>query len=286
MVLREWMRGAEARLAKGPHPERARQDAEGLLLHLLGRGKAYLVAHDEEALSSEDAARYAALIDRRLAGEPIQYIVGEQEFFGLPFQVNPAVLIPRPETEGLVERVLELAAEFERPRIVDVGTGSGAIAVTLAKHLPQAALTAVDLSPRALAVARANAERNQVAERIRFVEGDLLAPVEAASAEIVVSNPPYVPTNDRAALAVEVRAFEPTLALFAGADGLDVYRRLIPEARTRLVPGGWLGLEIGYGQAEAIGALLRAAGFESIGCTADLQGIPRVAVGRRAETEG
>lgn len=283
MALRAWIRGAEARLAKGPHPERARQDAEGLLLHLLGRDKAFLMAHDEEPLSAEGAVRYYALVDRRLEGEPIQYIVGEQEFFGLPFRVNHAVLIPRPETEGLVERVLELAGGFARPRIVDVGTGSGAIAVTLAKQISAAALTAVDLSPAALAVARENAERNQVAERIRFVEGDLLAPVAAASVEMVVSNPPYVPTGDRAALAKEVREFEPTLALFAGADGLDVYRRLIPEARARLVPGGWLAMEIGYGQVEAIGNLLRASDFERVDFTADLQGIPRVVTARCAK---
>ena len=191
------------------------------------------------------------------------------------------MLIPRPETEHLVERAIELAAAFDHPRIVDVGTGSGAIAVALALKLPAAQLTAIACSTPALAVARANAERNGVAERIRFLEGDLLAPIARETFDIVVSNPPYVPESDRASLSVEVRGYEPAQALFAGSDGLAIYRRLIPDAFAALVCGGFVVLEIGYGQQEEIRALLASATFEETGFTADLQGIPRVTSARR-----
>lgn len=281
MTLAEWLRNAEVRLAQGPHPERARRDAETLLLHLIERNKAYLIAHSEEQLSAEDAARFSALMERRTTGEPIQYITGEQEFYGFPLYVNRAVLIPRPETEFLVERALALAAPFSAPRIVDVGTGSGAIAVALAAHCAHANLTAIDISADALDVARANAERNHVAARIRFVQGDLLAGIAPSSAEFVVSNPPYVPETDRATLDGEVRDHEPPLALFAGEDGLAIYRQLIPAAHAVLVEGGWLLLEIGYGQAEAIRALLNLAGFGAIEFVRDLQAIERVAVARK-----
>jgi release factor glutamine methyltransferase len=202
--------------------------------------------------------------------------------------VNRNVLIPRPETEHLVEKVLSLAANlatnFAQPRIVDVGTGSGAIAVALAHKLfaaqIAARITAIEISAPALAVARGNALLNGVADRIRFIEGDLLAPVAAEQFEIVVSNPPYVSESDRGSLAVEVREFEPALALFAGS-GLDFYRRLIPCARAVLVPGGFLALEIGCGQDSAVAGLLAGSGFEQIEFTADLQGIPRVASARR-----
>ena len=250
-----------------------------LVLHLIQRDRAFLLANPLSNLSAEGAVRYYVLLERRLVGEPIQYITGETEFYGLPFQVNRNVLIPRPETEHLVEKALALAASFERPRIVDVGTGSGAIAVALAHKLPEAQITAIDLSAAALTVARGNAERNGVAGRIRFVEGDLLAPVAGEQFEMVVSNPPYIAESDRASLSVEVRDYEPETALFAGS-GLDVYRRLIPDARSALAAGGFLALEIGYGQDEAVAELLAKAGFKQIEFTADLQGIPRVATAR------
>jgi release factor glutamine methyltransferase len=280
------MRKAEVRLQTGPHPERARRDAETLLLHLIQREQSFLMAHPDEMLSAEGAVRYYALVERRLCGEPIQYITGEQEFYGLSFHVNRNVLIPRPETEGLVERALELAAQFSRPHIVDVGTGSGAIAVATAVHCKQATVTAIDISEAALSVARGNAERNKVAARIRFEQGDLLAGVAAASCELVLSNPPYVPEADRATLSVEVREYEPHLALFAADEGLAIYRRLIPEAHVVLVPGGWLLMEIGYGQADAIRALLADAGFIAIEFVCDLQGIERVAVAQKPGLSG
>jgi release factor glutamine methyltransferase len=292
-------------LAEGSHPERARRDAETLLLHALKKvspetnldtNLAWLIAHDGEPLAADAAATFCDLIERRFAGEPIQYITGEAEFYGLPFHVNRDVLIPRPETEHLVEKATELVrglrqadviAEPRIPnllipsvRIVDVGTGSGAIAVALAHALPFARITATDNSPAALAVAKNNAARNGLANRIRFCEGDLLEPVVDERFDIVVSNPPYVPESDRATLDVEVRDYEPAQALFAGEDGFQIYRRLIPAAFGALVPGGFLALEIGYGQQKAIQALLAEAGFSGFEFTDDLQKIPRVAVAR------
>jgi release factor glutamine methyltransferase len=280
MTLQEWLKKGEAHLAQGPHPERARRDAETLLLSTIRLDRAALLARWKEQLDGEEARGYLALIERRLSGEPIQYILGETEFYGLRFRVTRDVLIPRPETEHLVEKAIALAARYAAPRIVDVGTGSGAIAVTLAHELPRATVTAIDLSAPALAIAQENARRNEV--DVRFLRGDLLAPVAEAGFDIVVSNPPYVASGDRTTLAVEVREYEPALALFAGDDGLDVYRRLIPAAFRALTPGGVLGLEIGYGQAAAIEALLADAGFTEIEFTPDLQGIARVACGLRA----
>lgn len=289
--IRALIAEAEYQLVAGPHPERARLDAEVLLLHTLrrtdpSRNRAWLLAHCNSPTMPHIGFEHRALVQRRLTGEPIQYITGEAEFYGLPFRVTPDVLIPRPETEHAVEKVLELAAQFQspripQPRILDVGTGSGAIAVALASKLPQAAITASDLSPAALEVARENAARNAVAERIRFVEGDLLGPVAGETFEIVVSNPPYVAETDRDSLSVEVREFEPAQALFAGADGLAIYRRLIPQAFATLTRGGFLVLEIGYGQENAMRELLAEAGFGEINFTRDLQAIPRVASARR-----
>jgi release factor glutamine methyltransferase len=270
-----------ARLWFGAHPDRARMDAETLLLHVLGRNKAWLLAHLGDELPEDQAAQFNEFIERRHRGEPIQYITGEQEFYGLPFRVTPDVLIPRPETEHLVEKALELAGGFDRPRIVDVGVGSGAIAVALAYKLPEARMTALDISPAALEVASGNAERNGVLDRVRFLQSDLLTSVVDERFEMVVSNPPYVPTADRDSLSVEVREHEPALALFAGEDGLDIYRRLIPAAFAVLEAGGFLLMEIGYGQSVAVGAQLQEAGFERIEFVPDLQGIPRVACGQR-----
>jgi release factor glutamine methyltransferase len=281
-ALAECLAQAVSRLSVGPHPDRAKLDAETLLFSALGKSRAWLLAHRDEQLPQAAGDSFTAWVERRFAGEPIQYITGEAEFYGLPMHVTRDVLIPRPETEHAVEKVLELAAQFSAARIVDIGTGSGAIAIALAHALPRAAITATDTSDAALEVARANADRNCVAGRVRFLKGDLLASVAGEQFEIVVSNPPYVPEHDRDSLAVEVRDYEPAQALFAGEDGLAVYRRLIPEAFTALMPGGFLVLEIGYGQEASVRTLLRNSGFEEIAFTADLQGIPRVASARRA----
>lgn len=279
--LREWLQQGEARLHAGPHPERARLDAETLMLHLIGKNRAWLLAHLEDEFGGCKSIGYSQQIERRLAGEPIQYITGECEFYGLSFSVNRDVLIPRQETEHVVEKVLELASLLVGPRLVDVGTGSGAIAIALAHESPGAKVTATDVSDAALRVARRNAERTGVAERIRFLEGDLLKPVAAEQFEFVVSNPPYVATDDRASLALEVRDHEPDVALFAGSNGLDIYRRLVPAAYRVLVAGGFAVFEIGYGQAEAVAELFSAAGFVDIEFAKDLQGVDRVITARR-----
>lgn len=291
LKVRALVSEGESLLARGPHPDRARADSEYLLLHIFRRtdperNRAWLLAHGDHPTSGENRSEHRALIQRRLAGEPMQYITGEQEFYGLPFCVSPAVLIPRPETELLVERVVEWARrqageEMPAPRIVDVGTGSGAIAVALARELPQAAITACDLSDAALSVARANAARNGVGCRIRFLCGDLLAPVAGETFDVVVSNPPYVAAADRDSLAVEVREHEPEMALFAGKDGLDICRRLFPAARGVLAAGGLLACEFGYGQDRAVRALLAETGFQAVEFIPDLRGISRVALAGR-----
>lgn len=286
LALRVLLLEGESILDGGPHPDRARIDAETLLLHVLAksdpaRNRAWLLTNPKWELSPEIAAEYRAHIGRRLAGEPVQYILGECEFYGLPFDMTRDVLIPRPETEHLVEKAIELAAHFEAPRIVDIGTGSGAIAVALAVQLPGASITATDISCAALNLARRNAKRNHVAERIRFLSGDLLAPVAGEQFEIVLANPPYVAAADRESLAIEVRDYEPPQALFAGPGGFDVYRRLIPAAFAALLPGGAIALEIGYAQQAVVGDLMAAAGFREAEFTADLQGIPRIASARR-----
>jgi release factor glutamine methyltransferase len=290
VTIRNLLADAEASLAEGPHAERARRDAETLLLHAMRDDApdvnlAWLIAHGYETLPASETSTFRAWVERRLAGEPIQYITGEAEFYGLSFKVNSAVLIPRPETEHLVERVIEIAGGLERLRIADVGTGSGAIAVALASKLPAARVAtrihATEISAEALAVARGNAERNGVAHRVTFNEGDLLAPLAGKQFDFVVSNPPYVPERDRDSLSVEVRDYEPAQALFAGTDGLAVYRRLIPAAFNALFHDRYLALEIGFGQQSAVGELLADARFKDIEFTKDLQGIARVAFARR-----
>jgi release factor glutamine methyltransferase len=283
MTLRELLAEAEATLRAGPHPKRARLDAETLLLHLLKQNRAWLLGHVDYEASVDTRNLFAASITRRQAGEPIQYITGQAEFFGLPFTVGPGVLIPRPETEHLVEEVIRLAGAFTEPRIVDIGTGSGAIAVALAHSLAHAQIVAVDLSPPALAIAKQNAIRNNVENRIEFLEGDLLAPLARQSFHIIASNPPYVPLADRDSLSVEVRDHEPHSALFAGDDGLSIYRRLIPDARELLIPGGWLVMEIGYGQWDAIEKMMIENKYGDVCFIADYQKIPRVAAGRRSQ---
>lgn len=285
-TLRLALNAGEKRLAQGPHPERAQRDTETLLLHVLRQvspdiNLAWLIAHDADPIEPDRAAAFHDLVERRLTGEPIQYITGEAEFYGLPFLVNRDVLIPRPETELLVEKALAFAPIFRTPRILDVGTGSGAIAIALSHKWPEAIVTAIDLSESALEVARRNAECNGSADRIRFLQGDLLAPVAGEQFDLIMSNPPYVSGRDRNTLAIEVRNYEPAQALFAGEDGLAIYRRLIPEAFNALTAAGIFLLEIGYEQQEDIQALLRKERFAEIEFFSDFQGIPRVAKAQR-----
>jgi release factor glutamine methyltransferase len=254
----------------------ARRDAELLLMHATGLTRVELLTHPHRKLTEAQHVAYRAAIARRARHEPVQYITGVQEFYGRNFAVTPAVLIPRPETEHLVEAVLAIRP---RPRhILDIGTGSGILAVTLALELPHAAVMAIDLSAEAIAVAQQNAQLLGASDRIRFRESDLFACVrERDRFDCIVSNPPYVATGE--VLEPQVRDYEPTAALYAGEDGMALYRRLIPEAFEHLARGGQLLLEIGHGQRGAVGELLRAARFRGVRFIDDLQGIPRVAVG-------
>jgi release factor glutamine methyltransferase len=318
----------------------ARLHAEILVSHVLGRegscDRAYLFAHPERELTEAEQSQYDALIARRASGEPLQYLTGHQEFWKADFLVTPDVLIPRPETEHLIEQVLALVQRYApnsaggsasglagnvalpvagappRLKIIDVGTGSGAIAITLARELPQAEVHAVDLSPAALEVARRNAERLDA--HVHFAQSDLLANILAAnvltadaltaglpdtdilldtdvlaaaanhaSFDFVVSNPPYVALNERDLVQEVVKRHEPPMALFAGDDGLDIIRRLIPQAFEALRPGGWLLMEIGYTQSEAVMAMLAA--WQNVHAVADLAGIPRVIIARKPIAE-
>jgi release factor glutamine methyltransferase len=285
MTVREAIRAAAARLAAQPDlGDSSARDAELLLLHTLDLARASLFAHPERELTPLEQAVYNAMINRRLTLEPIQYITGEQEFYGLALHVTPAVLIPRPETEHLVEAVLDRLADDQladdQPRrLLDVGTGSGAIAIALAVHRPAALLTAVDLSPAALTIAQENAHRHHVADRIRFVHSDLLYALPGERFDVIVSNPPYIPEADRGTLHPQVREHEPQQALFADDDGFAIYTRLIPAAHAALNPAGLLAMEIGYGQRDRIAAMLH--GWTGIAFVNDLQGIPRVALARR-----
>ena len=280
MTVRGALTAATARLEMAAQlRQSAARDAMLLLLHAAGISRAELHADPARALTDEEQRTYEAFVQRRMRHEPIQYIVGEQEFYGLALRVGPAVLIPRPETEHLVEAVLAEMDGVARPRIVDVGTGSGAIAIALAVNLPQAEMVAADLSREALQVARENAARHGVAERIRFVESDLMDRVEGEF-DALVSNPPYVASGDREMLHPEVREYEPATALFAGSEGLAIYRRLIPQAASALKQDGLLAMEIGLGQDAALAELL--VGWTAVRFVKDLQGIPRVVVARRA----
>jgi release factor glutamine methyltransferase len=258
------------------------RDAQGLLAHVSGRDRTWLFAHPEAPAEQATAARFRDLCTRRAAGEPLQYLTGVQEFYGLALRVTPDVLIPRPETEHLVEAVELWATQLESGELLqmaDVGTGSGAIAIALATHVGHVRLTAIDHSAAALAIARENAQAHSCADRITFLENDLLSGIPAHSFDAVVSNPPYIPSGDAATLQREVVAPHPHTALFAGDDGLDVYRRLIPQAHNALKPHGLLALEFGFGQRDALAELL--AGWTDVRFLDDYAGIPRVVLAKR-----
>ena len=258
----------------------SRMNAEVLLMFVLGCDRAYLYAHPERELSPGEQNRYDESLEQRARGVPAQYITGHQEFWGLDFIVGPAVLIPRPETEHLVEAVLELCKELPHPTIVDVGTGSGCVALALASELPRAEIHATEISADALEIARANAARLLLAERVTFHFTDLLRGVEGPF-DVVASNPPYVGDSEYDKVQLEVRKFEPRCAVFAGPDGMDVIRRLAPQARAVLGPGGFLTMEIGYSQEAAARQALRD--WQEVRAVPDLQGIPRVVIAKKQD---
>lgn len=244
----------------------------------LGRDRAFLYGHPEYQLSADEQTRYDDALTQRSRGIPAQYITGHQEFWGLDFIVSPAVLIPRPETEHVIEEVLAHVGRAPSPanlRIADVGTGSGCIALALAKELQQADIDATEISPAALKIARSNAARLELQSRVQFHKSDLLNGVKKTSFDFVVSNPPYVGESEEDTVQLEVRKFEPRNAVFAGPTGLEVIERLIPQAREVLKPGGWLVMEISGTIAPRVRELL--ADWKNVQITKDLQGIERVA---------
>ena len=287
-----------------------RLNAETLMMFVLGVNRAYLYAHPELELNPEEQARYDEVVALRATGMPSQYITGHQEFWGLDFVVTPAVLIPRPETEHLVETVLELVREEREQvagelRLVDVGTGSGCIALALANELPFAHIYATDISPEALEIAAANAVRLQLDGRVKFLPCEVLQPISnpvILSADVspsrrtpiatevlhdldfVVSNPPYVAYSEADKVQRSVREFEPQAAVFAGEHGLDVISRLIEQGHAALKDRGWLAMEIGYSMRDAVLALLDSTVWEDVRVVPDLQGIPRVIAARKVTT--
>lgn len=261
------------RTAGTPEPAR---DAKVLLAHSLGKQKTFLIAYPEFELTDEQQDRFSTVIERRADREPLQHILGRQEFYGRDFRVSPDVLIPRPETEAIAELAVSFLADRPEPRFLDIGTGSGCIAVSVAAELPTARGLATDISPAALAIARENAETHGVADRVSFTEADLFGPAGDAEFDLIVSNPPYVPLEDFRGLEPEVREFEPRSALTDEGDGLAIIRKIISEAPRHLKPGGRLLIEIGFGQSESVAAMIDASVWLKPAFHDDLQGIPRI----------
>lgn len=285
--VRAALRDAMAQMRSAGVPSHALA-AELLLMHIMGRDRAWLYAHPEAPLDAEDARLYFELVTQRAAGKPTQYLTGKQEFWGLEFEVTPAVLIPRPETEHVIEAAVERLGK-ERAnaslRIADVGTGSGCIAVALAHEFPRAEIFATDISADALAVATRNAARHNMTERVHFLECNLLDAFasERGAFDMVVSNPPYVARDEEAQLQREVREHEPHEALFCGATGTEIYAPLISQAAELLRSGGLLALEIGYGALDSVHSLLdESPAWTEIRVANDLAGIPRVISAKRA----
>ncbi len=293
--VRRALKEAIARL-RAAHVPSDTLAAELLLMHALGRDRTWLYTHPESPIDPALAETYFALIARRVAGEPTQYLTGRQEFWGLDFEVTPDVLVPRPETEHVVEVALERLGErgikinmktgapSPTLEIADVGTGSGCLAVALATELPHAEIVATDISAPALAVARRNATRHGVADRIQFLEANLLEAISVSSVgfDLIVSNPPYIAQSEAASLAVEVRDHEPHRALFGGPTGVEIYGQLIEQAGLLLAPGGILVLELGYNSAHAVQEMFHVEPrWASVRVTNDLAGIGRVIAAER-----
>jgi release factor glutamine methyltransferase len=273
--------------------------AELLLLHVAGKDRTWLYAHPEDELSPEQELKFFALIASRVAGVPTQYLTGKQEFWGIEFEVTHDVLIPRPETEHVIEVALDRLAvreiragrkqtlSGEGLNIADIGTGSGCIAVALAKDLPGAQFVATDISPRALEVARRNAERAGFADRIKFVLSNLLDEIPSSQRfQLIASNPPYIGRNEASTLAREVRDHEPETALFGGEEGYELYAGLITQSAGHLEPGGVLVLELGHNSLPAVQPLFESPEWAHVGVTNDLAGIPRVIAAERTAHVG
>jgi release factor glutamine methyltransferase len=291
VLLGDALSSAIQRLTSAQVPS-PRMNAELLLMFTLGRDRAFLYGHPEHELTADEHARYEDSLEERSRGIPAQYITGHQEFWGMDFIVSPAVLIPRPETEHLIETVLLLLGSSDwqarapaphksgaNLKIADVGTGSGCIALALAKELPLAEIHATDISPAALEIARANAARFNLELRVQFHEGDLLDGIEKNSFDFVVSNPPYVGESEEDSVQLEVRKFEPRNAVFAGPTGTEVIERLIPQAHEVLKPGGWLVMEISGTIVSRVREMF--AGWSDVQIANDLQGIERLTAAQK-----
>ncbi len=277
MTVKQAFDAAFQRLEQAETPS-PRLSAELLLMFTLGCTRAYLFTYPERVLTTDELSRYDEAIARRCQGEPAQYITGHQEFFGRDFLVSPSVLIPRPETEHVIEAALELFPRGARLDILDVGTGSGCIAVTLAMEFPRSTLIAIDISPEALEIAQANAARLEA--QVEFRQSDLLQAIEPGRLfDVIVSNPPYVGECEADKVQKQVRDFEPHCAVFGGERGMDIIERLAPQAWEHLKPGGWFVMEIGYSIAEPVHTVMRA--WSDFRVVPDLQGIPRVVVARK-----
>lgn len=281
MTIAEAILQGTNRLRKADVAE-ARREAGSLLGYVLRRDRTFIISHAEDAITSDQAGVFARLIEDRAQGKPLQYITGHQEFFSLDFEVTPAVLIPRPETETMVEAALRLLPNVEAGTLIcDVGTGSGCLAVTLLHERRNARGVAIDISPAAIEVAKRNAAKHGVRDRLEFLISDCFADVkqEEMLFDVIVSNPPYIPASDLDGLQREVRDYEPHLALEAGADGLSIIRRLLAEAGAYLKPGGYFLFEIGFDESEAVEELIApmvsTGSWKFLDIYLDLQGIPR-----------
>ncbi|CRP67033.1 peptide chain release factor N(5)-glutamine methyltransferase [Stenotrophomonas maltophilia] len=276
-TLRQVVADASARLGGVD----ARHEAELLLLHVLERPRSWLFAHATDPLAANDQAAFEALLARRVAGEPVAYLTGCRGFWTLDLEVDPATLIPRPETELLVELALERLPPDQALQLADLGTGSGAIALALASERPRAQVLATDASPGALAVAARNAARHEL-DNVRFAEGghDWYAPLQGVRFDLIASNPPYIASNDPHLEQGDLR-FEPSTALASGMDGLDDIRRIVEGGQAHLRPGGWLLIEHGWDQGAAIRALFEATGFAEVQTVQDLEQRDRITLGRR-----
>jgi release factor glutamine methyltransferase len=277
--------------------------AELLLLHVVGRDRTWLYAHSEDEITAEQEQRFMSLLTRRAAGEPTQYLTGKQEFWGLEFEVTPDVLIPRPETEHVIEVALDRLAlreiragrkqtlSGEGLRIADIGTGSGCIAISLAKDLPGARLVATDISAEALTVAQRNAARHNFADQIEFIHANLLEGISSSAAaaprfDLIASNPPYIGRREGPTLQREVRDHEPEVALYGGEEGYELYAALVTQAAARLVAGGIVVFELGHDSLPAVQPLFETPDWTHVGVTNDLAGIPRVIAAERTEYIG
>lgn len=255
-----------------------RLEAASLLAFALGRDRTFLFAHPEYQLTRDENRRFASILGRRADREPFQYIVGKQEFYGFDFRLSPDVLIPRPETGILVENAIKLLDSIDCPRFLEIGVGSGCISISVLKNVASAAAVGVDISERSLAVAKNNAQLHGVADRLNLSISDIYDSVERESFDAILSNPPYIPAADLAALQPEVRNFEPSAALTDGGDGLSIIREIVREAPERLTRGGYLIIEFGFGQAESVLSMFDREIWRSVTLVNDMQGIPRTAV--------